>query len=76
MKNLILGVINYISLPLINIIMLPKITKSIEPSIYGEYTFFNNLFSMILIFSFLDIVPIIIQRYLNRQFSNYREIKK
>lgn len=75
MKNLILGIINYISLPLINIIMLPKITKSIEPSVYGEYIFFNNLFSMILIFSFLDIVPIIIQRYLNRQFFNYKKIK-
>lgn len=76
MRNLILGIINYISLPLINILLLRKITACIEPNIYGNYIFYNNIVSIILTFSFLEILPVIIQRYLNKNFSNYKEIEK
>ena len=76
MKNLILSTINYTSLPLINILILPKITKSIDPVIYGEYVLFNNILSMISIFSFLGILPIVIQRYLNKDFFNYKKVKE
>lgn len=76
MRNLILGIINYISLPLINILLLRKITACIEPNIYGNYIFYNNIVSIILTFSFLEILPVIIQRYLNKNFSNYKKIEK
>ncbi len=76
MINLIIGIINYISLPLVNILLLPKITHNIDPIVYGKYTLYNNILSIVILFSFLGVYPTIIQRYLNKKYENYFEYKK
>ncbi|AKL93662.1 polysaccharide biosynthesis protein [Clostridium aceticum] len=71
----ILPIIAYLLGPMLNLLILPIVTHSINPDEYGIYNYYISIINYILIFTFFTSINSGVLRFLNTKFVDYKKDK-
>lgn len=68
----VLPIFAYALNPILSIMILPILTKSIAPETFGVYNYYITIINLILVFSFFPSINSYILRYLSKDSKNFR----
>lgn len=72
-KRILSMLISYLISPILGIIILPIVTKYIQPEIYGKYNYYIFIVNLIMMISLIQSQNSTIMRFLNKSFENFKE---
>lgn len=76
LKRLLVNILPIVAFgiaPILNLVTLPLVTASINPNLYGVYSYYISLINIILLLCLFPSLNSVILRYLNKNFEYYKQ---